>query len=128
MKLFVITFLFFSKFLSIASPIKKEVVFQDTDSLTYYYYIANNPKSSAEHPKAYKFYINLKQHNLKQGDTLQAVNNLRQIAIMQNNWGDYYSSEASVVEALKLMGPFKIKDSTALHTIEKNNLRETKNP
>ena len=128
MKLLTMAFLFFCTFLSKAYEIKNQASVQETDSLTYYYYIANNPKSSAEHPKAYKFYINLKQHNLKQGDTLQAVNNLRQIAIMQNNWGDYYSSEASVVEALKLMGPFKIKDSTALHTIEKNNLRETKNP
>jgi signal transduction histidine kinase len=117
MKLFVITFLFFCGFNVNASGIDEVAFSQETDSLAYYYKIANNPKTSEEQPKAYKFYINLKQHNLKQGDTLQAVNNLRQIAIMQNNWGDYYSSEASVVEALKLMGSFKIKDSTALEII-----------
>lgn len=114
MKLFVITFLFFCGFNANASGIDAVAFSQETDSLTYYYYIANNPKTSEEHPKAYKFYNNLKQQNLKQGDTLYAVNNLRQIAIMQNNWGDYYSSEASVVEALKLMKSFKIKDSIAL--------------
>jgi tetratricopeptide (TPR) repeat protein/anti-sigma regulatory factor (Ser/Thr protein kinase) len=114
MKLLTIAFLFFCSFLSRAFEMKSQVSDQITDSLTYYYYIANNPKTSDEHPKAYRFYNNLKQQNLKQGDTLQAVNNLRQIAIMQNNWGDYYSSEASVVEALELMESFKIKDSIAL--------------
>jgi signal transduction histidine kinase len=111
MKLFTIAFLFFSTSLSNASLNKKEVVFQETDSLTYFYYIANNPKISTQQPKAYAFYNKLKQQNLEQGDTIQAVNNLRQIAIMQNNWGDYYSSEASVVEALKLMDHVKSSDS-----------------
>ena len=111
MKLFTIAFLFFSTFLSNASSNKKELVFQETDSLTYYYYIANNPKISAQHPKAYSFYNKLKQHNLEQGDTIQAINNLRQIAIIQNNWGDYYGSESNVVEALKLIDDVKISDS-----------------
>jgi len=79
MKLFVITFLFFSKFLSIATPIKKEVVFQDTDSLTYYYYIANNPKSSAEHPKAYTF-----------GSLRETKNQVLNQILYPNNFKDFH--------------------------------------
>ena len=116
MKLFAITFLFFYTFLGKITSIKEEAVVQETDSLTYFYYIANNPKISTQHPKAYAFYNKLKQQNLKQGDTIQAVYNLRQLAIMQNNWGDYYSSEASVVEALKLMDRVKRTDSVIIES------------
>jgi len=106
MKLATITFLFFYSFFSSIYATNERVQEQNTDSLRYYYNLANYPKTSSDLPKAYKFYINLKNENLRKKDTLQAVQNFRQIAIMQNNWGDYYASESSAVEALKLLDNF----------------------
>ena len=111
MKLFTIPFLFFCAINSSISEFKTDLFFQETDSITYYASIANDPKTNTEHPKAFKFYSRLKQQNLKQGDTIKTVNNLRQIAIIQNNWGDYYASEASVAEALTLLENLKRTDS-----------------
>lgn len=113
MKLIIIAFLFFS-WTSNASEDKKAHHFQETDSIKYFYKVANDPKTTTEHTKAYKFYNSLKQQNLKKGDTIQAVYNLRQIAIIENNWGDYYASESTVVEALKLMESVQVKDSVAI--------------
>jgi len=114
MKLFTITFLFFCCFNGNATDFNNTNFSQEIDSLQYYYNLANNPKISSEHPKAYKFYNLLKQKNLENGDTIQAVYNLRQIAIMQNNWGDYYASESSVVEALKLIESVEVEDSVII--------------
>ena len=112
MKLATITFLFFYSFFSSIYATNERAQEQNTDSLRYYYNLANYPKTSSDLPKAYKFYINLKNENLRKKDTLQAVQNFRQIAIMQNNWGDYYASESSAVEALKLLDNFHLNDST----------------
>jgi tetratricopeptide (TPR) repeat protein len=80
----------------------------------YYYNLANNPKTSSDLPRAYKFYIKLKEQNLIKRDTFQAIQNLRQIAIIQYKWGDYYASEASVVNALKLLDKINTNDSTVI--------------
>jgi tetratricopeptide (TPR) repeat protein len=113
-KLFTIPFLFFCAINSSISEFRTDLIFQETDSLAYYASIANDPKTNTQHPKAFKFYSRLKQQNLKQGDTIKTVNNLRQIAIIQNNWGDYYASEASVAEALSLLENLKRTDSVII--------------
>jgi len=112
MKYTTITFLFFYSFISCIYNINDSFQDQSIDSLRHYHNLANYPKTSYDLPKAYKFYINLKNENLRKKDTLQAVQNLRQIAIMQNNWGDYYASESSTVEALKLLDNLHLNDST----------------
>ena len=109
MKLFSITFLFFCLY-SYSSELHLDGVNQETDSLSHYYKLANNPQKNSDLPLAYKFYLNQKEQSLARKDTLNAINILRQIAIIENNLGDYFSSESSVVEALKLLDKMEGND------------------
>lgn len=78
-----------------------------TDSLRHYYNLSTNPKKSADLTAAYNFYKNQKKKSLAKKDTLNTVQNLRFVASIQKNLGDLYESEASAIEALKLLDNVK---------------------
>nr|WP_245234805.1 tetratricopeptide repeat-containing sensor histidine kinase [Tamlana crocina] len=83
------------------SPQKK------TDSTAYYSHLANNPKNSSSLVQSYVYFNKQYESNLTAGDTIPAVNNLRQLAIIQFGLGDYFGSETNAVKALKLLENLK---------------------
>ncbi|WP_199757279.1 response regulator transcription factor [Formosa maritima] len=95
-----ISFLFVSVcFLS--SYAKDNVPQQEpVDSAIFYYNKVIKPNSKSDLLQAFVYYKNKKDENLKQLDTLNAIYNLRQIALIQNKLGMLYDSETSAIEAL----------------------------
>lgn len=73
------------------------------DSAAYHYQNILNPDNSSDIPNAIKFYTSLKKEHLKKGDIYKAIEDLRLIAIGQNNNGNIYDSENTTVEALRLI-------------------------
>ncbi len=73
------------------------------DSVNYYYQKANDPKSGYDKLEAYSFYSHKKADNLRDGDTLNAISNLRMIVICQTDMAIYYEAKSSAVEALDLI-------------------------
>ncbi|AUP78820.1 tetratricopeptide repeat-containing sensor histidine kinase [Flavivirga eckloniae] len=73
------------------------------DSIDYYHNMANNPETDSSLIKAYVFFERKKNESIELNDTESAIYHLRQIAIIQNELGDYFGAEISVVEALKLL-------------------------
>ncbi|GGG52775.1 tetratricopeptide repeat-containing sensor histidine kinase [Bizionia arctica] len=72
------------------------------DSAAYYYHKIIKPDSKADLVKAFVYYQNKKDENIKQKDTLNTIYSLRQIAIIQNKLGILYDSETTAIEALFL--------------------------
>lgn len=70
--------------------------------MAYYNAMGNDPVKSTSLSR-YLYYERQKEQSLKLKDTVKAIYFLRHIAIIQNNIGDYYGSEASAVEALGLL-------------------------
>ncbi|MDP2688462.1 MAG: ATP-binding protein [Aequorivita sp.] len=73
------------------------------DSAAYHYQNILNPDNKSDIPNAIKFYTSLKKEHLKEGDTYKAIEDLRLIAIGQNDIGNIYDSENTTVEALRLI-------------------------
>lgn len=73
------------------------------DSAAYHYQNILNPNNKSDIPDAIKFYTSLKKTHLKEGDTYKAIEDLRLIAIGQNDIGNIYDSENTTVEALRLI-------------------------
>ncbi len=90
---------------------------QQIDSLSYYYEMANNPSTDSSLIKAYAFYERKKDESIKLNETISAIKHLRQIAIIQNELGDYFGGEISVVEALKLLESVKESENAISHRI-----------
>ncbi len=86
---------------------------QEQDSVPYYAELLSNPADSDDIFLAYQFYNREKNKSLERGDTLQTIQHLRQVAISQTKLGLYHESEASAVEALKLLDRVK---NDAVHT------------
>ncbi|WP_372756162.1 tetratricopeptide repeat protein [Mariniflexile sp.] len=82
------------------------------NSTTYYASIANNPELSLSLANAYKFFNKKKDECLKKHDTINAINHLRQLAIIQNELGDYLGCETNIVHALKLLNQLKETEIT----------------
>lgn len=103
MKPLLISFLFFICYNYSFSYNNITLTIQKTDSLAYYYNLANNPKTSNSLIKAYIFYNKEKDKSIAENNTFLVVKYLRQIAIIQFELGDYYGSENSIVEALNIL-------------------------
>lgn len=105
MKYFVVSFLFFCFINNGFSTVI--VNSRQIDSLNYYSEMANNPKTNSSLTKAYVYFERKKKKGIELNDTKAVIYHLRQIAIIQNKLGDYFGSEISVVEALKLLESVK---------------------
>ena len=77
------------------------------DSLNYYYNLTVHPKASDNLTEAFKFYEKNKKIKLEQKDTLGAIQDLRFMASIQKKLGFLYDSEASIIEALRLINGVK---------------------
>ena len=84
---------------------------KDIDSSYYYSQLVVSPKKSTDLTLAYTFYKKNKKSNLLKQDTLAAINDLRFMASIQKNLGFLYDSEASSIEALKLLNSLKMDSS-----------------
>jgi signal transduction histidine kinase len=60
----------------------------------------------------YRFYVQKKEQSSKAKDTLNTIYFLRQIAIIQNNLGDYFGSESTAVEAIALLDKLVVNELT----------------
>lgn len=80
---------------------------QEKDSLSYYYNLANHPKTPSSLTKAYVFFNKKKEESIFLKDTLSTIKHLRQLAIIKFELGDYYNSETTVVEAIRLLDHLK---------------------
>ena len=78
------------------------------DSLRYYHSIILKPETSSELNSAFLFFERGIQKQLSKGDTISAVQNLRRVAIGQYELGFLYESEATAVQALKLLENQKV--------------------
>ena len=85
---------------------------QDKDSLQYYSLIANKPESNLSLANAYEFFNKQKDACIKRHDTVKAIDHLRQLAIIQNELGDYYGCETNIVLALKYLDKLKVTKFT----------------
>lgn len=82
---------------------KNQLLKHQTDSVTYYLNLSNNPKTGTSLVKSYVFFKNEFTKNMVLQDTVSAINNLRQLSIIQFSLGDYYGSETNNVLALELL-------------------------
>ncbi len=84
---------------------------QTTDSLQYYYNVILNPEKSFDLHNGINYYLLQKERDITNQDTLSAINDLRMIAIAQFKIGYRYESENAIVEALRLIGKLKYRDT-----------------
>ncbi|APY12107.1 hypothetical protein BWZ22_13085 [Seonamhaeicola sp. S2-3] len=82
---------------------KNKEVKQQVDSVSYYSNLANNPKNNESLVRSYVFFKKEFIKNIGLKDTISAINNLRQLAIIQFSLGDYYGSETNNVHALEFL-------------------------
>ncbi|MFD0835616.1 ATP-binding protein [Mariniflexile aquimaris] len=90
-----------------AFGISKLALTQEKDSLYYYFSIAQKPDSALNLSKAYQFFNRKKDAFIKNHDTINAINHIRGLAIAQNELGDYYGCETTIVLGLKLLNGLK---------------------
>tara|TARA_R110002050_G_scaffold62639_1_gene137460 strand:+ start:286 stop:1902 length:1617 start_codon:yes stop_codon:yes gene_type:complete len=81
------------------------------DSSLYYYNAITAPELPENLPSAINFYSKKKQQDLNKKDTLNAIRNLRLLAMGEFKIGDNYDSENHIVEALKLIEAMAFKDT-----------------
>ena len=102
MKIVSISFLFFCLgYNCLGAGIYK--ISQEMDSLKYYSKMANRPESDSSLTTAFAYFNKELNESKKRNDISSSISHLRQIAIIQNKLGDYFGSEATVVEALKIL-------------------------
>ena len=116
MKQLLISFLFFL-FFNISFGDNEHLQKQDLDSVNYYYYETNNPKTTSSLSKAYIFYKNEANKYISLKDTLQAIRNLRMKAIIEYKLGDYYACETTAVATLNLIKNLPKSDFTTESTV-----------
>src|SRR5690606_36245066 len=112
MKQLLISFLFFVVCNNYGYCKNRPISYQTCDSLSYYYYLVDNPKTSSSLTKAYVFFNKQIDKSLEQKDTISSINYLRLKAIIQNKLGDYYGSETTAVRALDLVEHLPVNDFT----------------
>tara|TARA_R110001592_G_scaffold120366_2_gene324483 strand:- start:2140 stop:3804 length:1665 start_codon:yes stop_codon:yes gene_type:complete len=83
----------------------------EIDSSRYYYNAITAPELPEELPSAINFYTKKKQQDLNKNDTLNAIRNLRLLAMGEFKIGDNYDSENHIVEALELIESMAFKDT-----------------
>tara|TARA_R110002051_G_scaffold323142_1_gene415842 strand:- start:913 stop:1320 length:408 start_codon:yes stop_codon:yes gene_type:complete len=83
----------------------------EIDSSRYYYNAITAPELPEELPSAINFYTRKKQQDLNKKDTLNAIRNLRLLAMGEFKIGDNYDSENHIVEALELIEAMAFKDT-----------------
>lgn len=81
------------------------------DSLRYYYNIITTLESSNQLNKAFRFFGELIDNQIKNGETISAVQNLRRVAIGQYELGFLYESEATALRALQLLEPLETNET-----------------
>jgi len=95
--------LFFYVIVSFFFSINDVYTQQPLDSSYYYYDLISKPKNIDDLFSAYVFFDKYKKKDLKDGDTLSAIRNLRYIAAIQKKIGLLNDSEKSGVDALSLL-------------------------
>lgn len=81
------------------------------DSSLYYYNAIIAPELPENLPSAINFYTIQKQEDLSKNDTLNAIRNLRLLAMGEFKIGNNYDSENHIVEALDLIESMAVKDT-----------------
>ena len=81
------------------------------DSIDMYYQYIVAPQQPENLTAGLNFYLKKKQRDLIKKDTLNAIYDLRLLAIGEFKIGDYYESENYVVEALELINSMPSKDN-----------------
>ncbi|MFL0354739.1 tetratricopeptide repeat protein [Xanthomarina sp. GH4-25] len=109
---FKILLIFFLAFITSGFAFVRTSQQQPVDSAVYYYHKVLKPDSKTDLIQAFVFYRNKKDLSLKQLDTINAIYNLRQIAIIQKKLGILYDSETSAIEALSLLDILPIDKTT----------------
>lgn len=87
----------------------------EKDSVRYYYSLATNPTKSTDLIDSYIFFKIKKEKSIKEKDTLNSVYYLRLIVNIEYELGAIYDSEASAVEALKLLKPKNREEKIGLY-------------
>lgn len=85
---------------------------QQTDSAFFYSQLLKKPIDPSSLTSVYSFFDNSYKQSLLKGKTLAAIQNLRYMASIENTLGSSYESEATSVEALKLLEELKIINAT----------------
>lgn len=77
----------------------------------YYYNAILNPEKNTDLHNGIQYYLEKKERDFRNKDTLRVINDLRLIAIGQYEIGYNYESESSAVEALRLIDKMEHKDT-----------------
>jgi len=106
-------FLFFYIFLTSFSLTSPGICHaqQTRDSLRYYYGVILSPEKSTDLQNGINYYLQQKEQDIINHDTLGVINDLRMISIGQFKIGYNYDSESTVVEALSLINKSEYKDT-----------------
>ena len=81
------------------------------DSLKYYHHIITTLENGNQLNRAFRFFENLIESQIKNGETIPAVQNLRRVAIGQYELGFLYESEATALRALQLLEPLETNET-----------------
>ncbi|MFB9052068.1 hypothetical protein ACFFVB_03150 [Formosa undariae] len=106
MKLFKNTNLFFLVCTMVIMPHFGHVYSQNKqikDSLSYYVDVATSPKNITNLSRAYLYFETFKEESIKNKDTSDVLSCLQNLSKIQYSLGDYFGSENSVVEGLKIL-------------------------
>src|SRR5690606_31632141 len=82
-----------------------------TDSTTHHFNHILNPQHNSDFSKAIDYYTRLKEKHLKDGNTYEAIKDLRMLAIAQFEMGNSFESEAAAVEAFELIDNSQYPDT-----------------
>jgi signal transduction histidine kinase len=123
MKPIKISFLFFNTIKIVLLLCTTTFSFAQTeiDSSRYYYNAITAPELPEELPSAINFYIKKKQQDLNTKDTLNAISNLRLLAMGEFKIGNNSDSENHIVEALELIESMAFKDTLINARVGLNN-------
>ena len=77
------------------------------DSTDYFYKLLRSAKKSDDYLKVHRFYSKRKEQSYFKKDTLFMIYNLRFLASVERKLGQFEDSEATAIEALKLIENFK---------------------
>ena len=94
--------------LVLSTPINS-IAQSSKDSIAIYYQYIVAPQQPENLTAGLNFYLKKKQHDLIKKDTLNAIYDLRLLAIGEFKIGDYYESENYIVEALELINSMSSK-------------------
>ncbi|MAY22494.1 MAG: ATP-binding protein [Flavobacteriaceae bacterium] len=79
---------------------------QETATSHTYYYKINDPQSPEDLRDGLQYYQQQLEQQLKEQDTLNSIYSYRMIAIAQNELGDYYAAENTIVSAFKMIDAY----------------------